>query len=492
MGAGEDVRRPELRPSGTPLSGQPTCAYSFTGNWAPRLGVTVDPLGNRKSKAYFSFGRIFERIPLDMAQRSLGGEASVITTKFGATALDPFTGAPIFNPFPGGSIYIPSGSSVCGDGVNYPISVGVICTDDAVDPLGTCNLLAGGAPTAGLLPDCPLEGNPFITGGVGTYIAAGTKQQFLDEFVLGSEQELSHGFFIRARYLDRRIKRIVEDVSVLTVEAANAGLQQQYVITSVTPSTDVGQNPACLNPAETVFDGCPISGFDFSNPIVGLALPDGIPDGFPAAIRNYQAVEVSLERRLRDNWQMFINYRIAKLFGNFEGSFRNDNGQVDPNIQSLFDFTRSVGLAEQFTPGLLPTDRVHIVNFYGSYMINSGWANGLNIGSSLRVESGVPISKLLHHPAYFNAGEIASGGRGSQGKTRVQGVFDLHFDYPWKITERFTLRGALDLFNLFNAQRITLVDEFAELSGGGANPDFLTPLAFQRPFHTRFALRFEW
>jgi len=125
-------------------------------------------------------------------------------------------------------------------------------------------------------------------------------------------------------------------------------------------------------------------------------------------------------------------------------------------------------------------------------MINSGWANNLNIGGNLRVESGSPISKFLHHPAYFNAGEIPSGGRGSQGKTRVQGVFDLHFDYPWKITERFTLRGALDFFNLFNAERITSVDQFAEIGGGGVNPDFLTPVAFQRPFHTRFALRFEW
>ena len=61
------------------------------------------------------------------------------------------------------------------------------------------------------------------------------------------------------------------------------------------------------------------------------------------------------------------------------GSFRNDNGQEDPNITSLFDFINSVGLSEQFTPGLLPTDRLHIVNFYGSYMINEGWANGFRL-----------------------------------------------------------------------------------------------------------------
>jgi len=453
----------------------PTDHYVFTGNWAPRLGVVVDPLGNRKAKAYFSFGRIFERIPLDLAQRSFGHEASFLTQIWAATALDPFTGEPIFDPF-GGSIYIPSNSSTpCLNGQSA-----VLCRDDPTIP--------------GIAPNERAAGNPFLTGNIGTLVAPGTKMQFLDEWLLGYEHEVTGGFVIKARYLDRRIKRIVEDVSGLSVEAANSGLplEQQYVITSVTRSTDVIVNIVCNNPAESVFDGCVTSGFSTANPLAGLAGSDGLPDGFPDPVRNYQAIEISLERRLRDNWQMYANYRVAKLFGNFEGSFRNDNGQEDPNITSLFDFIGSVGLADQFTPGLLPTDRLHIVNFYGSYMINSGWANGLNIGSNLRIQSGTPITRFLAHPAYFNAGEIPSGGRGALGKTRVTGVWDLHFDYPWAVTERYKLRGAVDLFNLLNAQRITSVDQFAELGGPAPNPDFLTPNTFQTPFQLRLALRFEW
>src|SRR3989338_5656703 len=256
----------------------PTNHYNFTGSWAPRLGVTVDPWGKRKAKAYLSFGRIFERIPLDMAQRSFGGEASFITQIWGATAVDPFSGTPVFNPFPGGSLYLPSFSNFnCGVGVSA-----VLCTS-----AGTAR-----------------ETNPFITGGVGTLMFPGTKMQFLDEFVLGYEQELTHGFFIRTRYLDRRIKRIVEDGSGISVEAANAGMQQEYVITSVTRNTDVARNPKCVDPNDSVFNGCPTAGFRFTNPLDGLAFPDGLPDGFPDPVRNYQAVEVSLERRLRDNWQM--------------------------------------------------------------------------------------------------------------------------------------------------------------------------------------------
>ncbi|MCI0355989.1 MAG: hypothetical protein L0099_13260, partial [Acidobacteria bacterium] len=81
---------------------------------------------------------------------------------------------------------------------------------------------------------------------------------------------------------------------------------------------------------------------------------------------------------------------------------------------------------------------------------------------------------------------------GSQGKTQVTGVVDLRGDYPWKISERFTLRTALDLFNVFNAKRALVLDQFNTLGGGGLNPDFLTPTRFQQPFSARLSLRFEW
>ncbi|MGH9811580.1 MAG: TonB-dependent receptor, partial [Candidatus Acidiferrales bacterium] len=260
---------------------EPTDHYVFTGNWAPRLGVVVDPLGNRKAKAYFSYGRIFERIPLDLAQRSFGGEASFITQIWAATALNAFTSEPIFDPF-GGSIYIPSNSSSpCNNGQSA-----VLCGDDPTLP--------------GIAPDRRAAGNPFLTGNIGTLMAPGTKMQFLDEWLVGYEHELSHGIVVKARYLDRRIKRIVEDVSGLSTEASNQGgtgpdlvygtaddtaFEQQYVITSVTAATDVIINIVCNNPAESVFDGCVLSGFSSANPDAGLAGSDGLADGFPNPVR---------------------------------------------------------------------------------------------------------------------------------------------------------------------------------------------------------------
>src|SRR4029078_152590 len=48
--------------------------YTFTDQWAPRLGVTVDPLGHGKMKSFYNYGRFFKYIPLDMAERSLSTE----------------------------------------------------------------------------------------------------------------------------------------------------------------------------------------------------------------------------------------------------------------------------------------------------------------------------------------------------------------------------------------------------------------------------------
>src|SRR4051812_41846905 len=51
-----------------------TLKYTFVDNWSPRVGISVDPWGNRRSKIFANFGRYDESIPLDMAIRSLSNE----------------------------------------------------------------------------------------------------------------------------------------------------------------------------------------------------------------------------------------------------------------------------------------------------------------------------------------------------------------------------------------------------------------------------------
>src|SRR6185436_14522445 len=57
-------------------------AYSFTDQWAPRLGVAVDPLGKGNMKVYYNYGRFFEFLPLDAAERSLSQELDFTGARF--------------------------------------------------------------------------------------------------------------------------------------------------------------------------------------------------------------------------------------------------------------------------------------------------------------------------------------------------------------------------------------------------------------------------
>ena len=118
----------------------------------------------------------------------------------------------------------------------------------------------------------------------------------------------------------------------------------------------------------------PVGGACFLNLATADAGPgDGIPDGFVKPVRRYNAVEFELDKRFSNHWLAFVNFRWGNLWGNYEGAFRNDNGQSDPGISSLFDFTAGkLGLlGDQFQPGFLSTDRRTIGNLFLSYNVGS-------------------------------------------------------------------------------------------------------------------------
>jgi hypothetical protein len=109
-------------------------------------------------------------------------------------------------------------------------------------------------------------------------------------------------------------------------------------------------------------------------------------------------MELVVSKRYQ-NFQFYGNYELSKLYGNYQGSFRSDNQQQDPNISSMFDFTNSDGrLTGQDIPGVLPSDRTHQFKFFTNYV----WKN-FNFGASWNPTSGTPITDLLDHPAYLNS-----------------------------------------------------------------------------------------
>jgi len=459
--------------------------YTFTDNWSPNLGVSIDPIGNRKTKIYANYGRYGYSIPLDMAIRSLSNEEDAEFAFWQPPYIDP-TGAPCE------ATTNPCTLAQSASGVITPVF------DDAhsLTPYGYTSLQSGEA------------------------IAPGTKEMYIEEYIFGAEHQLPFGIVGSVRYQQRRLRRIVEDQSGVPPEAAQLGEVQQFVIGNPSATSDyftntnesvypVGGLPASCNghfpggqpaggtinnpyvPTQSLADIC------INNPLTaGDPGPDGIPDGQANPVRTYKGVEVELSKSYSHGWQWRTNYRWSTLAGNYEGAFRNDNGQADPSISSLFDFTPGkLGLlGNQFGIGFLNTDRRHIFNNFVSYTFPSGFLKNFTVGTSVRIESGVPLSDLRAHPVYQNAGEVPVGGRGALGRTPTNGEGDLHTEYKIKVGEKAALQFGADLFNLANQKTQLREDEFQDASLGTPNVDFKKPVgsgilgvppAFQRPFNAR-------
>ena len=470
-------------------------AYSFTGQYAPRLGVAVDPTGKGNIKVYYNFGRFFEFLPLDAAERSLSQELDFTGARF----------APAFTVNGAGQRIVTL------DQFGSPIPV-----------IDAAHLLSGAA--GGVRNDIALSASDLSA------ITAGTKLGFQDEHIIGADIQLPRNFVLSVRYQYRNLKRVVEDMAILSPEAANANIGQTFFIGNPSSHLDAATNlvqfafpiggtaPAgCTSGFETEVDdpvtGAPISNVCFGStgidPVTGASvnIPDGVPDGFANPVRKYKAFELELNKRFADRWQLLSNFRIASLRGNYEGHLRNDNGQTDPGISSLFDFTQGDFnlLGDQFQVGYLNTDRRFVSNIYGSYSFGENrtgfnWRfwTGLNLGVGFHMESGIPISEYLPHPVYLNAGEIPVGGRGKLGRTPFYSQLDLHADVPFTINDRSRVSFIADFFNVTNNRRLRLPDQFRQLDLQANNPDFLQPSTinltsgFHLPFSLRLGARFEF
>ncbi|MGH9747888.1 MAG: TonB-dependent receptor [Candidatus Acidiferrales bacterium] len=483
---------------------------NFKNMWSPRIGFIVDPKGDRKSKIYASFARLAFVLPLDMAIRSLSSEADYLGTRFAPQS-----------DGPGGAC----------DGVN-PCHI-------VLNAFNTANVI----PDAAHVLDGAVGGQPIRTtvsaqSGAEPFVPS-TRMEYNDEFVVGAEHEFRGGIFASARYIDRRLKRIIEDFSGISIEAAEAGLSQTYVIGNPTGATDFVVNPneitfgigapftgplpaACFdtngNQAPTVIDNTNTFGQVLGsacfpsvnmNPwtdSAGNVLPgaqfggevgaDGKPDGFVNPKREYQAVEFEVNKSFSHNWNLLANWRIARLWGNYEGAFRNDSGQADPGISSLYDFTPGeFGLIGfQQSPGILNTDRKHVVNVYSTYVLDRSFMKGLVLGGGLKLASGVPLTTIAAQEAYVNSGEVPLFGRGDLGRAPVTGTIDTHLEYPWKINDRFTLKLGFDAFNIGNTKRETLINQNVDLQFGVPNSDFKNAYRrfFVTPFQSRGIIRLEF
>jgi hypothetical protein len=181
--------------------------------------------------------------------------------------------------------------------------------------------------------------------------------------------------------------------------------------------------------------------------------PDGTQDCHAHAAvkpkRTFDGVELTAQKRFSNNFQLIASGVIGRLYGNYDGTFQASTGQLDPNINSAYDYADfSVN-----NDGYLSNDRRYQFKVDGVYRFD--W--GLNVGLSAYYMSGTPITAMGYSVGYSNW-EYYLSKRGAFGRTQDQYEADLHLGYPIKLGGDFELNLLLDVFNLLNRQGTTRVN----------------------------------
>ncbi len=332
-----------------------------------------------------------------------------------------------------------------------------------------------------------------IAGAGADVIDPDAKLSYYNEYIVGGEYEVVQGLNVGARFVHRDIGRVLEDVQPFPVVAADLGIpgadSVDYILTNPGPNT---------------------------------AVAGDLGASFESPIHNYNAIEFTAEKRLTNRWSLQSSYRYSRLRGTYEGFYRDDNGQSDPGITSLYDFPTNdpsyatIG-ASQFGykgdirflgkagEGPLPLDRPHDIKLYGTYV----FPFGLSASAGVQITSGKPLTALAANPNpnYQNGGEIPLTPRGqgfqtSDGfKTRTPFTKTVNGQASYNI--RFGDRGLVllaDVFNIFNTQTPLDYDNFVESTFGADNPDFgrvgvssvISGQQFTLPRQIRFGARLEF
>jgi hypothetical protein len=337
--------------------------------------------------------------------------------------------------------------------------------------------------------------NHFVLAGTSAdTIDPNAKLSYTSDYQLGAQREIATNTTVGVRYTYRNLGRVLEDVANFPMVAYDLSLpgtsSVEYTLTNPNSSTPIAASAAFL-------------GASFDNPV-----------------HKYRAMELTLDRRLANNWSVLASYQWSRLRGNFEGFYRDDNGQSDPGITSLYDFpTNDASYTAIGVPqfgysgdirylgqtGILPLDRPQQFKAFGNYV----FPKGLNIGVGFNVVSGAPLTPLAANPNYDNGGEIPVAPRGSgiqtvdgfRTRTPVLTDTDLHASYKLNLGRAKSLTLLADAFNLFNTQTVQMYDQWTELSFQVPNPDFGKPITqvlpghppqFQAPFQMRLGARLSF
>jgi len=258
------------------------------------------------------------------------------------------------------------------------------------------------------------------------------KPTALREISLGAEKKLSEDLSLSVRLVNKKLLRTIEDVGVLET------------INNPDGTTSLTETFYITNP-----------GFGWSRPV---SQGGKFSDEFwpcPKATRNYYGLNVSLEKRLSNNWQGGFNYTLSRIAGNYSGLASTDEvgydvagvGRVGPNVELYYDdWFIMYDASGKVLDGPLPQDRTHFFKAYGTY----AFPFGLTVGVVGYGRSGFPVTTRVH----MNDRWILPENRGNMGRLPFTFSADLYLDYTFKFGDKYRASINLQINNVTNTKTI--------------------------------------
>ena len=263
----------------------------------------------------------------------------------------------------------------------------------------------------------------FYPGDYYSPVVSDLRGQYLSEAAIGAQYEVAPDYAIGLSFIRRNLERIVEDA-----------LTPEYIYY-------IG------NPGEGLMSHSFDMAFWYSYPGGRTECPGGGSDchfrEIPKPDRQFTGVELALQKRFSHNFQFIASILWSRLEGNYDGNFQASTNQLDPNLNSAYDYADfSIN-----NDGLLSNDRPWQFKFDGVYRFNFGLTTGL----SAYYRSGIPLT-AMGYSLWYNNWEYYLSERGAFGRTDDEWEADVHLGYALRVGRGLELNILVDIFNLFNRQ----------------------------------------
>lgn len=289
------------------------------------------------------------------------------------------------------------------------------------------------------------------------------KNPYIDEFTIGIERELFADFSVGLRYIRKWDRDLIEDVDANSLDIDALMGSGELIWTNWEPTT-----------VTDPYDGSSITFWDQNQTLPG----EYYTVNPPGADRDYDGIEVTVNKRFSHGWSVMASYIWQKSRGligtDFDDSYGARGYYDNPNVHIN-------------AYGRFPLERRHQFKLQG--MVMGPW--GINLSGYFRYLSGERYTRLVNSldlglDLYQGEETVLAEEKGTRGYPDLC-VLDLRLEKVFNIGG-LAFHVFADGFNILNRNKATGVETLS------SNPNriFEQMTAIETPRAFRLGFRFEF